>query len=89
MALRASRRLVIEGFGIIWGLVFGVIFRFKFVFRVIYGFAFPVPLVPLTNSRRHVNENSQGQDYSDDLTESPFVFSQLDDRAIVIDLESP
>ena len=35
--------------------------------------------VPLTNSRHDVNENSQGQDNSDDLPEPPFIFARLDD----------
>ena len=45
--------------------------------------------IPLTNSRHYINENTQGQDYSDDLTKPPIVFASLDDWAIVIDLKSP
>ena len=44
-------------------------------------------LLQVTNSRHYVNENSQGQDYSDDLTEPPFVFARLNVGAIVRDLE--
>jgi hypothetical protein len=35
-------------------------------------------LVQLTNNGHYVNENPQGQDYSDDLTEPPLVFARLD-----------
>jgi hypothetical protein len=43
---------------------------------------------PLTNGHDYVNENSQSQDYSDELTEAPGVFAGLDDRAIARDLVS-
>ena len=33
---------------------------------------------PITNSYDYVNENSQCQDYSDDLTKTPRVFARLD-----------
>jgi hypothetical protein len=35
--------------------------------------------VPPTNGCHYVNDNSQGQDYGDDLTEPPFVIAKLDD----------
>jgi hypothetical protein len=36
-------------------------------------------VAPITNSSDYVNEISQRQDYSDDLTKAPCVFSRLDD----------
>jgi hypothetical protein len=35
--------------------------------------------MPITNSHDYVNENSQRQDYSDDLTKAPCIFARLDD----------
>jgi len=36
-------------------------------------------LLPITNTSDYVNKNSQRQDYSDDLTKAPCVFTRLDD----------
>ena len=44
---------------------------------------------PLTNSCQYVDAHSQGQDYSNDLTEPPLVFAGLYDWAIAMDLETP
>jgi len=43
-------------------------------------------VVPITKSSDYVNEYSQCQDYSDDLTKAPCVFTRLDDGAIGMDL---
>src|SRR6267154_518758 len=41
---------------------------------------------PIKNSCDYVNENSQRQDYGDDLTKAPCVFARLDDGAVPMDL---
>ncbi len=36
-------------------------------------------IVQITNGYHYVNENTQSQDCSDDMTEAPCVFARLDD----------
>lgn len=43
-------------------------------------------VTPITNCSDYINEISQRQNYSDDLTEAPCVFARLDNGAIPMDL---